>query len=288
MEIEISSEPVVAPWIPPTQELVTDYTDFELGGIALSDPSQGLKVQAWRMDYNPFSGQFSLTNSLGHTQVIHNEAEVVQCSFCFDQNMNYALVYTTSGGGVYLIWFDSSIPGYTTTALGQIFSPRVTLDDKRRLGVPKSDIILMYALDGAIYQAYQRYRYANPAKYTDGYSSNLRIVNAGMAENMRILTQLTEPPGGVPDQEFPQILNVVPPVAIIGEQYLWYLSAVRGLHPYVWSILRGELPPGLKIHGSSITGTPTREGIFGAILQVRDALGRTNSIRIDFIVRTVI
>lgn len=47
-----------------------------------------------------------------------------------------------------------------------------------------------------------------------------------------------------------------------------------GVYPYLWSIISGELPPGLSMASSSgyISGTPTQEGIFNFILQVRDAV----------------
>ncbi len=55
------------------------------------------------------------------------------------------------------------------------------------------------------------------------------------------------------------------------------LEATDGTPPYSWSIISGNLPPGLNFDedGGQISGTPIEDGTFNFTVQVQDAEGRT-------------
>lgn len=55
------------------------------------------------------------------------------------------------------------------------------------------------------------------------------------------------------------------------------LSAAGGTAPYTWSLLSGQLPPGLAISGNQLTGTPTSAGTYYFTLQVRDSAAPINA-----------
>ncbi len=68
------------------------------------------------------------------------------------------------------------------------------------------------------------------------------------------------------------------PNASVGAAYNQTLTAGGGQAPYTWSILSGNIPPGLQFSSSGIiTGTPTRNGFFQFTVQVSDNGQRTAS-----------
>ncbi len=67
-----------------------------------------------------------------------------------------------------------------------------------------------------------------------------------------------------------------PTDAPLGQPYSAVLLAEGGVPPYVWSLLSGQLPPGLGLSaGGAITGTPTTPGTFSFAVQATDKNGLT-------------
>jgi len=68
----------------------------------------------------------------------------------------------------------------------------------------------------------------------------------------------------------------------VGTSYSQEFTATGGGGLYVWSIAKGQLPPGLQIftgytggHPGFISGTPTAAGTFGFVVQVKSFDGQT-------------
>jgi hypothetical protein len=62
-----------------------------------------------------------------------------------------------------------------------------------------------------------------------------------------------------------------------GSSYATSLFADGGIQPYTWSIIAGQLPPGLNLSGNRIQGTTTTAGTFTFIARVRDSGGQEAS-----------
>ena len=60
-----------------------------------------------------------------------------------------------------------------------------------------------------------------------------------------------------------------------GIRYKGAVAAKGGKTPYSWSLVSGDLPPGLTLDGSTgaITGVPTQQGTFSPTFKVTDSLG---------------
>jgi Putative Ig domain len=62
--------------------------------------------------------------------------------------------------------------------------------------------------------------------------------------------------------------------ATVGASYGIQLFANGGIRPYSWSIIGGQLPPGLRMSGTGlITGTPSTPGTFAFTARVTDQAG---------------
>lgn len=66
--------------------------------------------------------------------------------------------------------------------------------------------------------------------------------------------------------------------ATIGQKYNATLAATGGTAPYRWSLVGGQLPPGVDMSGSgAITGTPSTNGTYTFAVQVSDASSPSRS-----------
>ena len=80
------------------------------------------------------------------------------------------------------------------------------------------------------------------------------------------------PPAGAP----PLISVSFAPEAIEGEAYEWTLTAVGGYPPFVWSVVEGELPPGVALAANgSVSGTASQAGNFTFTVGVVDSFNLT-------------
>jgi predicted small secreted protein len=59
----------------------------------------------------------------------------------------------------------------------------------------------------------------------------------------------------------------------VGQAYSGHLSATGGAQPYAWSIVLGQLPPGLSLNAATgaIVGTPKQAGTFSFTAEVKDS-----------------
>lgn len=160
----ISSVILPEPFLPPGDLPVLPTFDYELGGIGLSDPSQGLMVQTWKVeivDLGNGTGNAVISSTTQAPLVLFNLPDLTEISLAFDQNMKPFVAYVSQGNAGFW-WYDATLPGTRFTALpiGAI-TPRCTLDDKRGtvISLGLSDIIICYILNGNLYFRAQRDRY---------------------------------------------------------------------------------------------------------------------------------
>ncbi len=68
-----------------------------------------------------------------------------------------------------------------------------------------------------------------------------------------------------------QVLGVSLSPAYIGQAYDQPIQAAGGLRPYEFSLAEGQLPPGIKLQGGALVGTPEKTGRYTFTIQVSDA-----------------
>ncbi|WP_052351540.1 Ig domain-containing protein, partial [Deinococcus pimensis] len=65
--------------------------------------------------------------------------------------------------------------------------------------------------------------------------------------------------------------------AYTGEAYTQELQVAGGVTPYNLVVVRGELPPGVRLQGRTLSGTPTRNGRYEFTVEASDASLSTRS-----------
>lgn len=181
-----SSTPVYGPLLYP-DNLVTDgLRDFEMGGVALNDPSQGLQFQAWTCWAVEASGgwEIRIMPLEGGTETtLLTVPDVQALSFSFDRNMNPTVAWMEAGV-CKLWWYDSTIPGFTTSTFAGATQPRLAHDDKRENASARSDVILGYVRDGNLYYRQQRDRYTVERLLAEDVGTR-QLRNIGMNTRLR-------------------------------------------------------------------------------------------------------
>lgn len=167
--------------------------DWEEGGIAINDGSQGLQVQTWQCNCDGSNFVLTSPSDPSGTLVLSVIETVVDMSFTFDQNMRTFIAYTDDTGACNYWWFDSTISGYRTSVLptGSAFA-RCTLDDKRASQSSASDIILAYTRASELYYRQQRDRYGIEYSLV-GSLEDSRLINIGLSTVNRLQFDLTPP-----------------------------------------------------------------------------------------------
>lgn len=165
--------------------------DYEMGGIAINDPSQGLQVQNWRarldgddvlVGPDPYSSE----------TVVISDTDITELSLAFDQNMRPTIAYV-AGGVNKLYWYDTVPETHVTTVFNaEDRSPFVTMDDKRRPAttVNLNDVLFFYIRGTTLYYRQQRDRFQTEralATVEDGQS----IVKCGMSRALRVQVHLS-------------------------------------------------------------------------------------------------
>lgn len=186
-----STEPVIGDLQSPDNLPKRPTIDYEMGGVGLQDPSQGLEFQIWKCWFDRDSNAVMIESPNTPPIKIFDQENITWISFCFDQNMRWCAVYTLIDGSSYLRWYDSSIPGYSTTNLpAGIKTPFLSLDDKRESQNGFSDIILAYILDQSVCLRVQRQRFANVHVWAEGIPEEWIIRNFGMSNKLRLQMEI--------------------------------------------------------------------------------------------------
>lgn len=172
----LSSQAINSPFIVPDR--LDELLDYEYGGIALGDVSQGLQAKLWSCFYE--NGQIKASNDLT-TQVLLAVENVTALSLAFDFNMRPMVAYLANGH-CYLWWYDSQAAVQITTDFGPSLSfPQLALDDKRSSQSANADVIFAYIKNNKAYMRIQRERFQIEHEITPAK----RLIQIGMMTNYR-------------------------------------------------------------------------------------------------------
>lgn len=163
--------------------------DYEYGGVDINDATQGRRVKVWKGEY--IEGFVTLSAADVAPVPFLEVADLFDFAFTFDSNMNPFIAYELLNGTARFYWFDSTIPGYTTTTLPSgSKTVRCAIDDNRDLQTGASDIILAYCRAGSLYFRAQRERYLEEHLLSNAVGTS-GLIQIGMNKGLRFQFQLS-------------------------------------------------------------------------------------------------
>lgn len=159
--------------------------DFELGGVAIQDASQGLMSYTWRCYVSGLDVYLERIGS-GVSTLLFQQSGIKTICFSFDQNMRPTVAYRTEQGQTFLRWYDSVAQLYRTDGFGDLRDPHITLDDKRAMSLETSDVIFAYIRGSNLCYRQQRDRYTVEYVLKAGLPADAKFKALGMANNLRL------------------------------------------------------------------------------------------------------
>lgn len=175
----------VAPFSRGNIERTSKLTDYELGGVDLQNPTQGLSGYLWKCWAD--NGRVLIQREGADTVVLFTPGPINELAFAFDRSMLPVVAYMPPGQTTYLRWYDSQAAVYTTTTFGGIRCPRLTMDDKREGQSTSSDVIFAYITDaGELAYRQQRDRYEIQRVLKSDIDPEITLRNIGMTTNWRL------------------------------------------------------------------------------------------------------
>lgn len=172
---------------------LSELEDYELGGVGIQDPSQGLQVKLWKCWWDENDDNVYLEDTTtGNTTTLFNEVDIVELAFTFDQNMRWYTATRHSDNTLNFRWFDTQQAVYELTSYANIKSARLAHDDKRRLSVEQgqSDVILTYLRGTQVHWRIQRDRFAQEYTHPTTFLNSNKITHFGMSTKNRLQWRL--------------------------------------------------------------------------------------------------
>lgn len=173
-----------SPWLPPDDTPYTRLQDFELGGVGISDPSQGLTGHTWEL--RAFGDALRIRRGTDAWAELFTFSTPYEIALAFDQNMRPVVAVANRNKDLYLYWYDPTISNYTLTFIGHGRTPRLSLDDKRPSASQYSDVILGYVKNKELVYRQQRDRFLIEYPVMSGIHGHVKLTHMGMGENLRM------------------------------------------------------------------------------------------------------
>ncbi len=163
--------------------------DYEDGGIAINDTSEGLQYQVWKCYVVNQRDVYIKAQTTGDIHFLFTQESLQEVSLTFDANMHPCIAYEAADI-CRLYWYDSLIQAFKITYFGPTYtSMKVLLDEKRIAMSTYSDIICTYIRsygddNSGLYMRRQRDRFAIQYLLYDGLVGP--IYQFGMGKNWRL------------------------------------------------------------------------------------------------------
>lgn len=185
---KLSSRPIRGDIITKQNRDLFRVLDYELGGVALEDSSQGLDVQVWTAWLKgPRDVYIDAPNHNPSLLFSVNDAE--QIALAFDQNMRWSVAYIKEGN-LFLNWYDPVAQSRVTLLVCPARSCKMTLDDHSAARLAQSDVILGYLDQDKLYFRAQRERFLVAHELKSGLSDKLKLTAMGPSTQLRMQFEL--------------------------------------------------------------------------------------------------
>ena len=183
----LSSQTVAAPFVDPVKQPGQRLVDFERGGVAVQDTSQGLDVKVWTLEVIATDVMLSAPASPRHR--LFSATDISEVSLAFDQAMRPFVAYIQAGVAKYW-WYDTVTAAQIHSMLGNdVRCVRCTTDEKRRWHLGQSDIVLCYLRGDQLCARYQRERYQTEHSLRT-VGSQADLISMGLSRSNRLQWRL--------------------------------------------------------------------------------------------------
>lgn len=255
----LSNDRPESPLLAPDDRQRTDpLQDWERGGVALNDPSQGHNVRDWKVWSDGLTIWVAPDPELTPRVAVQTGTDITEVSLGFDQNMQPTVAFVDAGV-TKLWWYDTVGAAMTTTSFPGYKTPMLTLDDKRDIATQTgvNDIIFAYVRDGLLCWRQQRERYGVERVLGAVPAPNTRIVGMGMSTGNRLQIKLTIPPSALHADLLTDTLYVLTGEDIVGVERGTVDTAVWRSKTFVadqvpvmsWARLEGAYPLTFRLYG---------------------------------------
>lgn len=193
----LSSIFIRRPFLRPDNLDPSEGQDHEIGGIGISDPSQGLRVQVWHIRW--IGNKVAIFSDTQPDRLLFQTDGIIRrASLAFDQNMRPTVAFTEklfTGLRNRLYWYDPTINQHTFMALPEdALYPAVSLDDTNIEHTDISDILLAYINEvGELIVLRQRDRFLVPYTYDAGLPKDSYVEKVGMHAGNRFQFKVAVP-----------------------------------------------------------------------------------------------
>lgn len=171
--------------------------DYEIGGIAITDPSQGLRVQTWGIRW--IGGIVAIFSPTQPDRILFEvENPIKRAALAFDQNMRPSVAFsedTPEGFRNRLYWYDPTTQAHTFMELPlDAIYPAISLDDTNLEHTSTSDMLLAYINEGGdLTVLRQRDRFLVPYIYPTNLSLGSYVEKVGMNVGNRFQFKIATP-----------------------------------------------------------------------------------------------
>lgn len=179
---QLSTVLVIGGYLDPDDNTTTDLVDYELGGIEIQDPSQGLRVKTWVVYIDGQDVKITAEDRQPTVQFTRTGV-LTEVSLAFDQNMRPTIAFVEDDVAT-LYWYDTVAQAAVFSTFTGASTPRVCLDDKRESQLGTSDILLAYIKTNNLYFRAQRDRFT--VEYLLYTEINAKLVKLGMTDKNRV------------------------------------------------------------------------------------------------------
>lgn len=186
---QVSSTPV--PGTLPVPDALTRLDhglliDYEKGGIAIQDASQGMSYRVWKLWLDGNDVKLAPDDSPGTSTTLFSAAGITELTLAFDGNMTPIVAYVQEGV-MKLRWYDLTLtpPAYVTTPISGE-SPYLSFDDRRERLVSKAEVLLFYLKDGMVKLRALSDRFLVEYDWTAQPVGSERIIAAGLDSGYRM------------------------------------------------------------------------------------------------------
>lgn len=178
----LASESRFAPWLDYNNKPFSPLVDHEMGGVAIGDASQGLRVKLWTVDVH--EGMVRVHDGGEQSEPLFPADGIERLGLAFDQNMRPFVAYMQEGVARFF-WYDTLAQAFATGEIPGARDVCCCLDDKRELQAQSSDIILAYLRGDKLCYRQQRDRYGIEYVLKDGVGGELRRVGMNTANALQ-------------------------------------------------------------------------------------------------------